>query len=123
MGVVYKIILPDNYYYIGSTKDLKIRLRQHKNDGSPVYDHCMKNNIDTSDIRVIVLHESENFRQVEIKILRELTNKSRYLNEIFFTNTMLTLRVYKWEIELLKTFSEEAGFKTVSDFIRAKVGL
>jgi len=37
--------------------------------------------------------------------------------------TMITLRLYKLEREHLKQKAKEAGFKTVSDFIRAKVGL
>ena len=37
--------------------------------------------------------------------------------------TMITLRVTKLEREHLKQKAKEAGFKTVSEYIRVKVGL
>ena len=39
------------------------------------------------------------------------------------SRTQLTVRITKLEREHLKQRAKEAGFKTVSDFIRAKVGL
>jgi len=37
--------------------------------------------------------------------------------------TMITMRVTKLEREHLKQKAKEAGFKTVSEYIRVKVGL
>jgi hypothetical protein len=37
--------------------------------------------------------------------------------------TMITLRVTKLEREHLKNLAKKAGYKTVSEYIRAKVGL
>lgn len=47
-----------------------------------------------------------------------MTTKAKYPDR-----TQVTLRITKLEREHLKALAKKAGFKTVSEYIRARVGL
>ena len=90
-GKIYKIICPDNYFYIGSTKKtLEERLRNHKStykiNKTKFYNHIISNNFNWNDIKIILLEEIKFQNKQE---LFELENKyiKKYENDILNLNS------------------------------------
>lgn len=54
---------------------------------------------------------------------RKKNDRGKIMNPKPKYETMITLRVTKLEREHLKNLAKKAGYKTVSEYIRAKVGL
>ena len=95
MGIVYKIILPDKYFYIGSTiKTLKERLSIHKYDlmnnrlNNKFCKHIKSNNFEWKDIKNNVKIIFKDFINNE-KELRKLENDEilKHKNNNLILNT------------------------------------
>ena len=97
-GKIYKLLLPDGFYYIGCTcNELKVRKQQHKNkcnngDNSNIYKHVRDNNMEWKDIDMAVYEEYP----CEIKsqlLLRESQIIRLFCKDEFCLNVLVNTRI------------------------------
>jgi len=127
MGVVYKINFPDGSFYIGSTQCIQSRIHQHKNQPSKrIKEKLDEYNFSISEFRDLfsVLHEGEDFREVEKDIIELLRNDLFILNTVGVKEAKklgAVLQVYfpsKKEIEKVKKDAAKKGFNSAASYIR-----
>ena len=94
-GKIYKMLMPDGYFYIGcSCNELRVRKQMHKtksNENKSVnrrlYNHMFINNIDWGEVRMVLVELFPCNSKGEL-LLRESEITRDYKNDIFCLNTM-----------------------------------
>ena len=84
MGVVYKVIFPDGSFYIGATINLKNRMMQHRYHATNKLLKAKIKEFKMSKDAFIelfsILHEGDDFREVEGDIIRRVKGQKLCLN-------------------------------------------
>ena len=98
-GKIYKLLLPDGYFYIGCTVNmLKVRKSKHKYDceksdkGMQLYKHVRENKFEWKDIHIALYEEYSCETKSELllresQIIRLFSKDEFCLNMKKFTNT------------------------------------
>jgi len=84
MGVVYKVKFPDGSFYIGATVNLENRMMQHRYNSTnkPLKEKIKEFKMSKADFIQLfsVLHEGEDFREIEKEIIERCKSSELLLN-------------------------------------------
>jgi predicted GIY-YIG superfamily endonuclease len=83
---IYKITTPTNAVYIGLTKNVEARFRQHNRFGSPVFHHVKNNGYKFSDCNIEIVKEGiykdrTEAQWSESEVIEECAKKEPILNK------------------------------------------
>ena len=124
-GKIYKMLMPDGYFYIGCTcNELKARKQNHKDDRnkpSKIYTHIRSNNIEWNDINM-VLYEAYSCKTRSELLLRESQIIREHFDNKFCLNTLKNSSadgsIQKADKERKKNYSEsEEGKEHLRNYL------
>jgi hypothetical protein len=113
---VYKIVLEDGHEYVGSTSDLKQRIRAHISDcynenktgyKYPLYKHIRNNNLKFDKNNFVVLEQVENINKTDARMIEEKYRKQRVIQGGNVLNACMAFRTEEEDKEYYKEYSKE----------------
>jgi len=98
-GKIYKLLLPDGYYYIGCTcNELKVRKQQHKKafnhtkrEKTKLYLYIKQKGFEWNDIKMVEIQKIEAKTRSELLLLESQTIR-QYYTDSFCLNTFVFSR-------------------------------